>query len=154
MKAERAGPLVSATARTIIAARLGAGVALFGLLVAACFRPGIADDYRHGYVEVYNRTLTAITFDHGWVPSCAMRKYQLPGWGPMGSASPTAYLPGLGPSAATPPEGAVRVAILPGISKDDWGIYSVVVSETGVETITRPSSEGTLPACAGRAPEA
>ena len=62
MKAERAGPLVSATARTIIAARLGAGVALFGLLVAACFRPGIADDYRHGYVEVYNRTLTAITF--------------------------------------------------------------------------------------------
>src|SRR5207245_2436963 len=57
MKAERAGPLVSATARTMIAARLGAGVAL-------------------------------------------------------------------------------------------------VVSETGVETITRPSSEGTLPACAGRAPEA
>jgi len=115
----------------------GVTAASLGLLLGACFPIGIAEEYRDGHVHIYNRTLAVISFDHGWVPICSMGSYRLPDWGPP---------------SLSPPPGAVRVSIDPGVPADFRGVVSVVVSETGTETMRGDPDDRQLAKCAGLPP--
>jgi hypothetical protein len=106
------------------------------VLVAACAPVGIAEDWRVGMVKVYNRTLTVISFEHGWVPICSDNAWFLPDWTPS-------------PTVTTPP-GAVRVAVDPGVPPDFRGVVSVIVSENGVDVVH--GDPGVMPKCAGMPP--
>jgi len=99
---------------------------------------GIAEDWREAVVRVYNRTLTTVSFDGGWVPICS-----------MGSVSGLPPWPSPIPS---PPPGTPRIDFDLDVPSDYVGIISVVVSETGVEVIHGEVDEDDLPECSGHPP--
>jgi hypothetical protein len=109
---------------------------LIALLVGGCAPVGIAEDWRIGMVKVYNRTLSVISFEHGWVPICSDNAWFLPDWTPA-------------PTVATP-TGAVNVEIDPGVPADFRGVVSVIVSDNGVNVVR--GDPGELPKCAGLPP--
>jgi len=86
-------------------------------------------------VKVYNRTLTVISFEHGWVPICSDNAWILPDWTPSATV-------------ATPP-GAVRVTVDPGVPADFRGVVSVIVSETGIDVV-RGFPDEPMADCRGR----
>ena len=45
----------------------GPSIALLAILVGACAPVGIAEDWREAFIKVYNRTLTVVSFDGGWL---------------------------------------------------------------------------------------
>jgi hypothetical protein len=116
----------------------GFAIGAFGMVLAACAPVGIAESWRGAFVKVYNRTLTTVSFDGGWVPICSMGAFSgLPPW----------------PSPVTsPPPGTPRIAFDLDAPSDYGGVISVIVSERGVEVIQGEVAEGDLPVCSGHPP--
>jgi hypothetical protein len=113
-------------------------IALLAILVGACAPVGIAEDWREALVKIYNRTLTVVSFDGGWVPICSTgAEGGLPPW----------------PSPITsPPPGSVPITFDLGVPADYKGVVSVIVSEDGVQVIRGEIVERDLPECAGAPP--
>jgi hypothetical protein len=111
---------------------------MFALLLAACAPVGIAESWREAFVKVYNRTLTTVSYDGGWVPMCS-----------MGAVS---GLPPWPPPITSPPPGTTRIAFDLDVPSDYVGIISVVVSERSVEVIHGEVDEDDLPECSGHPP--
>jgi hypothetical protein len=113
-------------------------IALLATLVGACVPVGIAEDWRSALVKIYNRTLTVVSFDGGWVPICSTgSEGGLPPW----------------PSPITsPPLGAVPITFDLGVPADYKGIVSVIVSEVGIQVIRGEPVESELPKCSGAPP--
>jgi hypothetical protein len=124
--------------RTAAPARRGSAIAALAVLVCACLPIGIAEDYHEALVRIYNRTLTNISYESGWVPMCSKGvEGGLPPW----------------PSGAAPaPRGSAPVRFDLGMPADYKGVISVIVSETGVEVIHGEVNERDLPEGAGRPP--
>jgi len=116
----------------------GSAIAAFVLVLAACAPVGIAESWRGAFVKVYNRTLTTVSFDGGWVPICSVGAFSgLPPW----------------PSSVTsPPPGTPKVAFDLDAPSDYVGIISVVISEAGVDVMHTEIDEADLPECSGRPP--
>jgi hypothetical protein len=116
----------------------GPSIAVLAILVSACAPVGIAEDWREAFVRIYNRTLTVVSFDGGWVPICSMTaELGLPPW----------------PSPRTsPPPGSVPITFDLGVPADHKGVVSVIVSEDGVLVIHGERVESDLPKCAGAPP--
>jgi hypothetical protein len=121
-------------AGAITAAR-GAAVVVLAVLVGACLPIGIAEDYHAAFIKIYNRTLTSISYEGGWVPICSMGVQSgLPPW----------------PSAITPPPpGSPLITFDLGVPADYKGVVSVIVSEGGVQVIRGDPNEQDLPKCSG-----
>jgi hypothetical protein len=111
---------------------------VFVVLVGACLPIGIAEDWREAFIKIYNRTLTSISYEGGWVPICSMGVQSgLPPW----------------PSPITsPPPGSPSITFDLDVPADYKGVISVIVSEKGVEVIHGEVNERDLPECAGRPP--
>ena len=116
----------------------GPSIALLAILVGACAPVGIAEDWREAFIKVYNRTLTVVSFDGGWVPICSTgAELGLPPW----------------PSADTsPPPGSVPITFDLGVPAEYRGVVSVIVSEDGVQVIRGEAVESDLPKCSGAPP--
>ena len=116
----------------------GPSIALLAILVGASAPVGISEDWREAFIKVYNRTLTVVSFDGGWVPICSTgAELGLPPW----------------PSADTsPPPGSVPITFDLGVPADYKGVVSVVVSEDGVQVIHGEAVESDLPKCSGAPP--
>jgi len=124
--------------RGTASARRGSSIALAAVLVRACAPVGIAEDWREAFVNVYNRTLTVVSFDGMWVPICSTgSRSGLPPW-------PTQTI--------SAPPGAVAVKVDLDVPANYTGILSVVVSEKGVQVIRGEIQEWDLPECAGSPP--
>ena len=124
--------------RGTASARRGSRIALAAVLLRACAPVGIAEDWREAFVNVYNRTLTVVSFDGGWVPICSTgSRSGLPPW-------PT-------PTISAPP-GAVAIKLDLEVPADYTGVLSVIVSEKGVQVVRGEVNEEDLPECAGRPP--
>jgi hypothetical protein len=113
------------------------GVAAF-LLAASALACGIKEDFRTPFVIIYNRTLTPVAFEGGWVPSCDRTSFvRLPPW-----PSPK----------VTPPPGTPNIIIDLGVPSTFVGELAVIVTETGVEVVRGGIDERNLPKCSGTAP--
>lgn len=124
--------------RLLAAAARGPTVAWLAIVLLACAPVGIAEDWRESFVKVYNRTLTTIRFEGGWVPICSMGAQSgLPPW-----PSPR----------ISPPPGTAAVTFDLDVPADYVGVISVVVSDGDVDVIKGEVDQDDLPECAGRPP--
>ena len=83
---------------------------VLAVLVGACLPIGIAEDYHEALVRIYNRTLTTVSYESGWVPICSMGvEGGLPPW----------------PSAVVPaPRGSAPITFDLGVPADYKGVIS------------------------------
>ena len=116
----------------------GSVIAALALILVACAPVGIAESWREAVVRVYNRTLTTVSFEGGWVPICSV-------------GTVTGLPPWLSP-VPSPPPGTPQIAFDLDVPPDYVGVISVVVSESGVEVIHGEVDEDDLPECSGHPP--
>jgi hypothetical protein len=113
----------------------GSLVATFAILIGCGAPIGIAEDWRYLLVKIYNRTLTTISYEGGWVASCSDGLQDgLPPW-----PSPK----------SSPPPGSVPITFDLGLPADYKGPMSVIISATGVEVVRGFPNESDLPDCHG-----
>jgi hypothetical protein len=116
----------------------GSAIAVLAVVLAACAPVGIAESWRDALVRVYNRTLTTVSYEGGWVPICSKGVQSgLPPW-------PSPII--------SPPPGSAPITFDLDVPADYVGVISVVVSESGVEVIHGEVDEDDLPECAGKPP--